>query len=433
MRYEPIEKDFYIDNRKKLLDKIEPNSVVVIGSNDILSTNADGTLPFKQNTSFFYLTGIDQEESYLILAPNHPDPTLREILYLRETSKHIAIWEGQKIDKELGVHLTGIKNIKWHNQFEVGLINAMKYSENLYLFKNDHDRLDTPMQAANDRLIAKCKDLFPLHNFKRLAPILDDLRTCKRSQEIKTLKRACKITEKGFREALKVIRPGLKEYELEAVYSYSFLKEGSRGFGYAPIIAGGVKACVLHYLSNDQTLRDGELLLMDVGAEYGNYNADMTRTIPVNGKFTSRQKAVYNAVLRVKNEATKMLIPGTSLDSYNTEVGKLMETELIDLGLLNKVDIKKQNPKEPLYKKYFMHNTSHHLGLDVHDVPNRFRKLENGMVLTVEPGIYIWDEGIGVRLEDDILVADDRPINLMENIPIEADEIEDLMNTGDLI
>lgn len=428
MKYHQIPAQLFVKNRARLVSKLKPKSIVVLHSNDIVNTNADGTLPFKQNSNLFYLSGTDQEETILILAPDFQDESMREVLFLKETSELIAIWEGHKLTKEEGQAVSGVKNIKWKEDFKLALATILAETEHIYIPTNEHIRSSDHAEGANDRFIKWCKDSFPLHEYERLSPLLYDLRVEKSQEEVKLLQQACNITEKGFRRVLEYTQPGVWEFELEAEYAHEFLKNRSRGFAYAPIIAGGANACVLHYLDNDQQLKDGELLLMDVGAEYANYNGDMTRTIPVNGRFTKRQQQVYNAVLRVKNKASELLTPGTIIPEYHKAVGEIMQAELVDLGLIDKTDIKNQSKDRPAYKKYFMHGTSHHLGLDVHDVGSVFAPIKAGMVLTVEPGIYIREEGIGVRLEDDILITENGYVNLMGTIPIEIEEIEDLMN-----
>jgi Xaa-Pro aminopeptidase len=428
-RYEPIGKDLFIKNRTKLAAQLKPNSVVVVCSNDVMPTNADGTMPFRQNSNLLYLSGIDQDASILIMAPDFPNPDMREMLFVTETNEHIAVWEGHKYTKEEATAESGIKNIQWLDKFELMLKTVLAESENIYLYTNEHIRNATEVETRSDRFTKWCKDNYPQHEYQRLAPVIYALRTRKEEREIEIMQKACNITEGGFRRILDFVKPGVWEYEVEAEYQHEFIKNKSKGFAYTPIIAGGGNACVLHYVDNCDQLRDGDLLLMDVGAEYANYNADMTRTIPVNGRFTERQKDVYNAVLRVKNAATELLVPGNRIPEYHKEVGLLMESELLDLGLLDKTDIKNQDPNWPAYKKYFMHGTSHHIGLDVHDVASIYTEFKPGMVFTVEPGIYIPAEGIGIRLEDDIVIQEKGHHNLMGNIPIEADEIEDLMNS----
>lgn len=428
MRYKQINNQLFIDNRKKLVSRLKPKSIVIVHSNDIMPTNADGTMNFKQNSDLFYLSGVDQEESILLLAPDFPDPKFREILFLRETNEEIAIWEGHKLTKEEGQATSGVMNIKWNEEFEKVLYTLLAETEHIYLPSNEHIRNASLVETANDRFVKNCMAKFPLYKYERLAPLIYDLRTIKSEEEVRLIEHACHITEQGFRRILETVEPGVWEYEVEAEYAHVFLSNRSRGFAYTPIIAGGFNACVLHYIDNSQQLRDGDLMLMDVGAEYANYNADMTRTIPVNGRFTKRQRQIYDAVLRVKTQATELLRPGNAIPEYHAAVGELMTEELLELGLIDKTDIKNQNPDWPAYRKYFMHGTSHHLGLDVHDVASIYKKFEPGMVFTVEPGIYIREENIGIRLEDNILITKDGHRNLMRNIPLHAEEIEDLMN-----
>ncbi len=428
MRSDPINNSLFIQNRQHLAERMKPRSVAVVHANDIMPTNADGTMKFTQNSNLFYLTGVVQEESIVLIAPDFPDEKMREILFLRETNEEIAIWEGHKLTKAEGTETSGIKNIKWTKEFERLFYTILAECDYIYLDSNEHIRNASNVETRNGRFVKECKDKYPLYQYERLFPILQDLRCVKSDLEIEVIQKACDITEKGFRRILEFVKPGVMEYEVEAEYLHEFVRNRSKGFAYEPIIGGGANSCVLHYLDNNQALKDGEILLMDVGAEYGNYNADMTRTIPINGKFSVRQKAVYEAVLRVKNAATLLLKPGNRIPEYHAEVGKLMESELLELGLIDKTDIKNENPDWPAYKKYFMHGTSHHLGIDVHDVASIYKVFEEGMVFTVEPGIYIPEENIGIRLEDDVVVTADEPINLMKNIPIEAEEIEELMN-----
>ncbi|WP_421978505.1 aminopeptidase P family protein [Roseivirga seohaensis] len=428
MRYEAIGKDLFIKNREKLKARLKPNSVVVVCSNDIMPTNADGTMPFRQNSNMLYLSGIDQEESILLIAPDFPDPKFREVLFVRETNEHIAVWEGHKYTQEEATETSGIQTVIWNDKFENTFNTILAETENIYLYNNEHIRNATEVETRTDRFTKWCHANYPNYEYERLAPIIYDLRTVKEKREIELMQTACDITEKAFRKVLGLTKPGVWEYEVEAEFQYEFVKRKSKGFAYTPIIGGGPNACVLHYVENKDQLRDGDLLLMDVGAEYANYNADMTRTIPVNGRFTKRQRAVYDAVLRVKKEATAMLKPGNRIPEYHKEVGKIMTSELIGLGLIDKTDVANENPDWPAYKKYFMHGTSHHIGLDVHDVASIYTEFKEGMVFTVEPGIYIPEEGLGIRLEDDELITKDGTFNLMRNIPIEAEEIESIMN-----
>lgn len=429
MRYHPLEKDLYITNRKRFIQELNPNSIAIFNSNDIMPTNADGTMPFRQNNDLFYLSGIDQEESILVIYPDFHNKKLREILFLKETNENIAIWEGHKYTKDEATETSGIDSVQWLSQFNSVLNVLMAESEYVYLNTNEHIRAEVDVETRDMRFMKWCKEKYPLHKYERVAPIMHKLRAIKSAPEIEALQIACDITEKGFRRILQFVKPGVMEYEIEAEYIHEFIRNRSRGFAYTPIVASGFNACVLHYIDNSQECKKGDVLLMDVGAEYANYNADMTRSIPVSGKFTKRQKDVYNAVLRVKREAMKMLTPGNSIPEYHKEVGNIMEKELVGLGLLDKTDIKKQDPLNPAYKKYFMHGTSHQIGLDVHDVGNVYQKMQPGMVFTVEPGIYIREENLGIRLENDVVITDNGIFDLMQNIPIEAGEIEELMNS----
>ncbi|GAB3332465.1 aminopeptidase P family protein [Marivirga atlantica] len=429
MKYNPLDKSVYINNRKSFTKHLPSKSLAVFNSNDVMPTNADGTMSFRQNNDIFYLSGIDQEESILVLFPDFPVPAFREILFVTKTNEHIAIWEGHKYTKEEATNASGVKNVMWLDQFPTVFTTLMAEAEQVFVNTNEHMRAPKEVETRDDRFIKWCKDKYPAHQYRKAAPIMHDLRAIKSQAEIDQLQVANTITEQAFKRVLNFVKPGVKEYEIEAEYLHEFVRNGSKGFAYTPIIASGANACVLHYIENSDVCNDGELLLMDVGAEYGNYNADMTRTIPVGGKYTKRQKDVYNAVLRVQREAMKLLIPGNTLPEYQKEVGRLMESELLGLGLLDKTDVKNQDPRNPAYKKYFMHGTSHHIGLDVHDVGNIYKKLEKNMVFTIEPGIYIQEEGIGIRLENDVVITDDGLHDLMRNIPIEADEIEDIMNS----
>ena len=428
MRYQNINNNLFIENRKKFIESIKDKSAAVFISNDLMPTNADEEMPFIQNTNLFYLTGIDQEDTFLILVPDFPDKNLREILFIKETSEEISIWEGNKLTKNEAIKISGIKTVLWNDEFYKILPLIIAESNNLYIEKNEHIRSITEVETAQDRFYSFAKEKFPLQNFERSYPLLSKLRMVKNNIEIKLIQKACDITEKGFRRILNYAKPGVWEYELEAEFIHEFIKNNSKGFAYQPIIASGINACTLHYNENDCECKLGSLILMDVAAEYANYKSDMTRTIPVDGKFTKRQLDVYNAVLNVKNEATNILRPGITINDYHKEVGKIMESELLKIKLLDKTDVKKQDPKNPLFKQYFMHGTSHHLGLDVHDVGNFYVDLKPGNVFTIEPGIYIRKENLGIRLEDNIVIGEKENINLMKNIPILPEEIENLMN-----
>ena len=428
MRYETIGKDLFIKNRANFIQHLKPRSVAVFNSNDVMPTNADGNLRFIQNSDLFYLSGIDQEESVLVLFPDFPDEKYREILFLRETSEEIAVWEGHKYTKEEATETSGVQTVYWLSQFNLIFNTLMAEAEHVYLNTNEHIRAAVRVQTRDARFIQYCQEHYPLHHYKRSAPIMHQLRAIKSPREIELLQHACDITEQGFRRVLAFTKPGVREYEVEAEYLHEFVRRGSRGFAYEPIVASGKNACVLHYISNDAVCQSGEVMMMDVGAEYARYNADMSRAIPVSGRFTDRQRQVYDAVLRVQRAAMKLLRPGNVIKEYHKEVGKIMEEELIRLGLLDLQEVKQQDEQKPLYKQYFMHGTSHHLGLDVHDVGNVYRAFEPGMVFTVEPGIYIQEENLGIRLENNVVITEDGVHDLMRNIPIEAEEIEELMN-----
>ena len=429
MKYRTINSELFVKNRAKFIAQMQPNSLAVFNSNDIFSTGADSTLPFHQHRNIFYLSGIDQEESILILFPDADKTKHKEILFIKETNEHIAIWEGAKLSKKKATEVSAIQTVYWLKDFNVLFEAMMKEVQTVYFNNNNHYRQAVEMETREDRFIKKLKNDYPNHKIENNFPIMQALRGVKEAEEIHLIQQACNITEKGFKRVLGFVKPGVMEYEIEAEYAYEFLKNRSKGFAYTPIIASGYNACVLHYIENNKVCKDGDMLLMDVGAEYANYSSDMTRTVPVNGRFTARQKSVYQAVLNVKNEATKMLVSGTLWEAYHKEVGKLMTSELVGLGLLDSADIQNQNPKEPAYKKYFMHGTSHHMGLDTHDFGVLKEPMVANMVFTVEPGIYIPEEKMGIRLEDDVVIqSSGAPLNLMKNIPIEVEAIETYMN-----
>lgn len=427
MRYDPIPSELFRGNRTRFAERMKPRSMAVFNANDVMPTSADGTHRFVQQTDLFYLSGIDQEETILVLFPDAPEEKHREILFVRETSDGIAIWEGHKHTKEAAAELSGIASVHWTSEFDGIFAMLAVAAETIYLNANEHLRADRTVETRDDRFIRRCMRRFPLHAYGRCAPILDELRAVKTEAEIERIRRACGITAGAFERVLGFIRPGVREYEIEAELWHEFVRNGSRGPAYDPIVASGPDTCVLHYVKNDKVCRDGDLVLMDFGAEYGGYASDLTRTVPVNGRYSPRQRAVYDAVLRVQRAAIAMLRPGTRLPEYQKAVGERTEAELIDLGLLDRKDVAEQDPEKPLYRKFFMHGTSHHMGLDVHDYGNRYRPLEAGMVLTCEPGIYIRDEGIGVRIETDILVTEGDPVDLMADVPVEAEDIEGRM------
>ena len=429
MRYHRIDNELFVKNRKRFVEGIVPQSVAVFNSNDVMPTNADGHMKFKQNSDLFYLTGVDQEESILVLAPDARDENHREVLFLKETNETIAIWEGAKLTVDQAQQVSGVQTIYWLKDFNRVFNSLVNEASHIYLNSNEHGRASIEVETRDARFAKWCMDKYPLHKYRRCAPVMERIRAVKSKFETLLLQEACDITEKGFRRLLDKVKPGIWEYEIEAELAHEFIRNRAQGFAYEPIIASGRNSCVLHYIQNNQQCKDGDILLLDIGAEYANYDADLSRTIPVNGKFTKRQKEVYNAVLRVQKAAIEMIRPGTVLKKYHQEVGLLMQDELLKLKLIDKADIQNQDPKWPAYKKYFMHGTSHFLGLDTHDVGNWDLPMEEGNVFTCEPGIYILEEAIGVRIEDDILVTKNGPHNLMKNIPKEVEEIEELMNS----
>ena len=428
MKYPKIDPNLFVQNRQRFSKQLKPKSVAVFNSNDFMPTSADGTHPFIQQTDLFYLSGIDQEETVLVICPDTPEEKQKEILFIKETNEKIATWEGQKHSKEAAQDISGIKTVHWTSELDGILRPLIVQSENIYLNANEHLRAAVTVETRDMRFIKWCRQVFPLHHYERLAPIMHDLRAVKSPLEIELIKEACSITEKAFRRLLGFIRPGVWEYEVEAEIVHEFMRNRSRGPVFETIVASGTDSCTLHYVKNDKQCKKGDLVLIDFGAEYANYAADVTRTVPVNGKFSKRQKEVYNAVLKIQKAAIQMLKPGNALEAYQKEVVKLMEAELIRLGVLKNADVKKQPEDSPLYKKFFPHGTSHHLGLDVHDYGDKYRKFEPGMVFTCEPGIYIRDESVGVRIENDILVTKKGPVDLTETIPREVEEIEELMN-----
>ncbi|WCO01833.1 aminopeptidase P family protein [Psychroserpens ponticola] len=430
MKYHLIDRTLFIKNRKNFAAKLKPSSLAVFNSNDIYPVSADSTLPFEQHRDIFYLSGVDQEESILIMFPDCPNEKHREILFLKETNEHIAVWEGEKLTKEAAFKTSGIKTVYWLQDMEKIMFELMTQCDTVFINTNEHYRSNVETETREDRFTKWLKDKYPAHAVAKSNPILQRLRSVKNAIELDVMQKASDITEKGLRRVLNFVRPDVWEFNIEAEFMHEFLNNRSKGFAYTPIIASGNNANVLHYIENNQQCKAGDLILMDVGAEYANYSSDMTRTIPVSGRFSERQKQVYNAVNRVKNEATKMLTPGTIWADYHVEVGKLMTSELLGLGLLDKADVQNENKDWPAYKKYFMHGTSHNIGLDTHDYGILTEPMQANMVFTVEPGIYIPDEGFGIRLEDDLVIQENgEPFNLMRNIPIEAEEIEEIMNS----
>ena len=427
MKAVPISSALFTLNRDRLVQKLLPRSLAVFNANDIQPTNADGSMGHLQNADLFYLTGVHQEETILLLAPDAFDPSQREILFVRQPNEHLAIWEGHKLTKEQATQISGVKNVKWLAEFPIVFRSLACELENIYLNSNEHQRADVTVETRDRRFLRECQKSFPLHHYRRLAPIMHELRAVKSQHEIDAIKAACDLTGKGFKRACKFVKPGVNEAEVEAEFAHEFIRAKGQ-FAYNPIIASGANNNILHYNQNDQVCKKGDLLLLDVAAGLGNYMSDLTRTIPVSGKFSKRQKQVYNAVLRIFRAQVAACVPGKSTKDLRLECEERTTKECVDLGLLKMSDVKKQKPDAPAVKKYFMHGVSHPIGLDVHDVTYNHLKITPGWVLTVEPAIYIPAEGFGVRIENTILVTENGQLDLMANIPIEADEIEALMS-----
>ena len=427
MRHRSIQSKLFLRNRKNLGKLLPEKALAICNANDVLPSNADGTLPFHPNSDLFYLSGIEQEESRLLLFPGCSNPKHREILFLLEPNENLKIWEGYKHSKEDVRKISGIQTVYWIQDFDHIFQLLAAEADIFYLNNNEHNRADNQVETRDQRLNQEIQKKYPLHRIERLAPYLHDLRFCKSAEEIKLIKQAIEVTSQGFHQVLRMVKPGVKEYEIEAEWAREFIRRRSK-FAYTPIVASGANACVLHYLQNDQACKKGDLLLMDVGACYANYNADLSRTIPVSGKFSRRQKQVYNAVLRVLRQSIDNATVGKSLKEWQTDAHDLMTEEMLRLKLITPSQIKKQDPENPACRKYFMHGLGHSLGLDVHDVSNGQSEFRENSVFTVEPGIYLPEEGFGIRLEDNIQITKDGPKNLMANIPIEIEEIEQIMN-----
>lgn len=430
MRYQPINPELFKLNRRRFTRKMLPDSIAIFHSNDLMPRNGDTFHPFRQNSDLFYLSGLDQEETVVVLFPDCVKEGFQEIAFIKRTDEFIAIWEGEKLTKEKATAISGIQKVYWLDQMDNILNELILLSKRIYVNPNENDRFNSAVEDRNLRFAKALQQRYPLHKYHRSQPILKKLAMIKSPLEVEIMQKAINITGDAFKRVLEFVQPGVMEYEIEAEITHQFIKSGANGHAYEPIVASGSNSCILHYVKNNQRCKEGDLLLMDFGAEYANYAADLSRTIPVSGQFTDRQRKVYDAVLSVMKGAKELLVPGTILEDYHKEVGKMMESALLDLKLLSPSDIEKQDPNYPAYKKYFMHGTSHHLGLDVHDLANRYDPIQAGMVFTCEPGIYIREEKIGIRLENDILVTDAGPVDLMANIPIEAEEIEELMNAS---
>ena len=429
MKYPQIDQSLFILNRQNFSKQLKNNSLALFNAADEFPRSGDQNFIFKQNPDLFYLSGIDQEQTILLLYPDCPNPLYREVLFLRQTNDYIKVWEGYKYTKEQAKAASGIENVYWLEDFDNILHSIVHYADNIYLNTNENDRYAHTVPYRDVRFIEQMRSKYPLHHYERSAPIMRGLRAVKSELEIQLTKKACAITRDAFVRVLKFTKPGVKEYEIEAEIIHEFIKQGGTGHAYTPIIASGRNANILHYNDNNQECKEGDVILFDFGAEYANYNADMSRSIPVSGRFTSRQKEVYNAVLHVMKEATKLLVADTVWNTYHEQVGEIMSEQLVNLGLISTADVRNQNPNYPAYKKYFMHGTSHHLGIDVHDFAGRYTPFAAGNILTVEPGIYIPEEGLGIRLENNILITANGNIDLMADIPVEADEIESIMNS----
>ncbi len=427
MRYKKLKKDFFIRNRKQLIDKLKRNSLVLLFSSDEFPRNGDQTFPFRQNSDTYYLSGIDQEDTILAICPQHPDKNMRELLFIKKVDKTQEIWFGKKLDRSEATELSGVENVHWIDEYEKMLPKLMEFAEHIYLWKNNAPKFTTEVPYKALRMWTKLEKDFPEKTFEELTPLTTELRLIKSEEELQAMRKAVEITGHAFQRILEKLKPGMMEYEVEAEITYEYIRRGASGHAYPPIVASGSSACILHYEENDKECKEGDLLLLDFGAEYANYAADCSRTIPVNGKFTARQAECYQAVLDVYKAAQKLFVPGTTIDEINGKVNKMMEEKMIDLGLFSREDVKKQDKLNPLFTKYFMHGTSHFIGLDVHDVGSKQTPLKAGMVLTCEPGLYIEEEGIGIRIETDLLVTEKGAVDLMSDFPVEIDEIENLM------
>ncbi len=422
-----MNKNLFAKNREKLFAKLPENSLAIINSNDEMPRNGDQLFKFRQNSDLFYLTGINQPKTILLISPDNPNENFREILFTTQPTELFSTWYGHQADKNELISISGIKNIMWLEDFEITLKDLMINAENVFLSSNEYIKFIPDFPDRNHRFTLELKEKYPLHSYKRLAPILAGLRLIKEPEEIAAIQKACDITAKAFERVLKQTKPDIYEFQIEAEISYEFTVNAADAHAYYPIIASGENACTLHYIENRGICKNGDLLLMDFGCEINNYASDCSRTIPVNGKFTERQKACYQSVLTVYKEILTHFVVGNTIDNLNKETNRLIEKELVKLGLFSEADVIAQNIGTPLFKNYFMHGVSHFLGLDVHDVGSKQIQFQEGMILTCEPGIYIKEEKMGIRLENDILITKDGPVNLMKNIPMEIEEIEKIM------
>ncbi|MCY7329863.1 MAG: aminopeptidase P N-terminal domain-containing protein [Saprospiraceae bacterium] len=430
MKYLPLSPELFQLNRKRFAREMKPHTIAIFNANDLMPRSGDQCHPFRQNAGLYYLSGIDQEETMLVLFPDCPKEKHQEVLLIKRTSELIAVWEGHKYTKEEAAAASGVDKVLFLDEAHQVLNELILLAEGVYLNINENDRYLSEVETRDLRYAKRIQQRYPAHVIHRAQPVLKKLQTVKSKYEVEATQHCIDITGQAFQRVLEFVKPGVWEYEIEAEIIHEFIRNRATGHGYTPIVGSGKNACVLHYIDNNQQCQDGEVILMDFGCEYANYNADLTRSIPVNGVFSDRQRAVYNAVHRVLKEARAMLVPGNTLEEYHKEVGKIMESELLGLGLISRDDVEKQTEEKPAYKKYFMHGTSHHLGLDVHDLCMRYEPFRAGMLFTCEPGIYIPEENLGIRLENDILITDHGPLDLFKNIPIEAEEIEELMNAA---
>ena len=430
MKYKSLSPELYRLNRRRFTSQMKPDSVAIFHSNNLMPRSGDQFFPFRQNSALFSMCGLDQEETVLVLFPDCVKDGFQEVAFIKKTTEKIALYDGHKFTKKEARKVSGIQKIFWLDEMDKILNELILLSKRIYVNLNENEYYRSDIDTKNLRFTKQLQQRYPAHKYHRSGPILKKMAMIKSKYEVAAIDKACEITEKAFRRVVDFVKPGVMEYEVEAEIIHEFIRNRANGHAYSPIVASGKNSCVLHYVDNNQICNDGDILLMDFGAEYANFAADMTRVIPVNGQFSSRQKAIYQSVLKVMQEATQMLVPGMMMDDYHEEVGKMMEKELLQLKLISKTDIKSQDPDNPAYKKYFMHGTSHHLGLDVHDLSSQYVPVQAGMVFTVEPGIYIPEENIGIRLENNILVTDHGPVNLMASIPVEVEEIEELMNSS---
>ena len=419
----------FIRNRANLAAQLPPKSIAIFTANEPMPRNGDEFYPFRQQSDFFYLTGINDENAFLLIAPDYPDETMREILFIEPYDEVKVTWQGEMLDAHQASEISGVKTVKGSDAFWMTLndIAFSGYGDTLFLNSYEYPKYECAVETIQQRFVREVKERYPMHQYGRTAPILNALRMIKSPDEVDITQHACDITAKAFRRCLETVKPEMWEYEVQAEIEYIFKRHNATGHAYAPIIASGKNACCLHYSTNQSQLHDGDLILYDIGCEYMNYSSDLSRTIPINGKFTERQKQCYNAVLRVMKQLRELYRPGHCINEINETTHRLMEQEMIQLGLFTAEEVKNQDPNAPLERKYLMHGMSHHIGLDVHDSIDKFKPFEPGMILTCEPGIYIREEGIGIRIENDLLITEGEPINLFEGLPMEVEDIEAAM------